>query len=262
MIYKAVNYDNGTFYYNCDNGVVTSKVITVNGYGVTTGITTDTILMSNVPIGTTWHVIDDVTDFLGFKGYNHFKYTLVAKGISKTIKGKTYNDVLVVNAHHNSKDNITGANISSINYFYAKAIGFIGQEDVDPNTEPVATIHSADKVVALPAISGMQGVIDAELVGTWIDKEPSGFTYTYKFYADGTFETFVGSTLSYSGSKCFWRLDGAYLNLYCTGWPKLYRQEFKKKNDPVSGKAAVVIQFNDTEYRTYVSDDGKAPWKN
>ena len=30
-IYKGLNLDNGTFYYNCDNGILTQKVITVNG---------------------------------------------------------------------------------------------------------------------------------------------------------------------------------------------------------------------------------------
>ena len=56
-IYKGLNLDNGTFYYNCDNGIVTQKVVTVNGYGVTIGITTDTLLISSGPIGTKWELL-------------------------------------------------------------------------------------------------------------------------------------------------------------------------------------------------------------
>ena len=78
VVYRAINYDQGTFYYNCDNGVVTRKMITVNGYGVTTNIRTDTILMSNAPIGTTWGVVNNPETYLGgVKGYNFFKWTLV-----------------------------------------------------------------------------------------------------------------------------------------------------------------------------------------
>ena len=260
-IYKAINYDNGTYYYNCDNGVLTSKVVTVNGYGVTTSITTDTILMSNAAIGTTWNVIDDKLDLLGMGNYNYSKYTLVGKGISKTVNGTTYNDVIVVNSFNKSKGVLTGEQTISVNFYYARGVGLIKQEDLDPNIDPLSSIHVSNKPVELPKLAEMKGIIDAELVGTWIDKDPSGFIFTYKFYADGTYEYFVGNTLSYNGSKCFWRLDGQYINLYCTGWPKVYRQEFQKKNDAGTQKPAIVIQFNATEYRTYISEDNKAPWK-
>ncbi|PSL43031.1 hypothetical protein CLV51_10925 [Chitinophaga niastensis] len=260
VVYKAINYDEGTFYYNCDNGILTRKVITVNGYGVTTGITTDTILMSNVPIGTTWHVINTKLNFLGSEGYSRLKYTLVGKGLTTTVNGTTYKDVIVVNFFQKSQDILEGVVATSINYFYAKGVGLIKEEKLNPNIEPLSTIHVSNKPVELPNLPEMKGVIDPGLVGTWVDKDPSGFIYTYKFYADGTYETFVGSTLSYNGSKCFWRLDGGYINLYCTGWPKVYRQEFQKINDAATGKRAIVIQFKDTEYRTYISEDGKATW--
>ena len=260
-VYKAINYDQGTFYYNCDNGVVTRKTITVNGYGVTTSITTDTILMSNAPIGTTWAVSQGSIYFAGAKSSHYFQYTLVAKGLTKTVNGTTYKDVIAVNTYRKFYDNIIGGNTStSVNDYYAKGVGMITEEKLDPDIDPMATIHVSTQPVSVANIPEMKGVIDPGLVGTWIDKnDPSGFSYTYKFYADGTYESFVGTNLSYKGSKCFWRLDGGYLNLFCTGWPKVYRQEFQKKNDAATGKRAIVIQFNGTEYRTYVSEDGKAP---
>jgi hypothetical protein len=120
----------------------------------------------------------------------------------------------------------------------------------------MATIHVTTQPVSIANITEMIGVIDPDLVGNWIDKyDTSGFSYTYKFYADGMYESYVETNLSYKGSKCFWRLDGGYLNLFCTGWPKVYRQEFQKKNDASTGKRVIVIQFNATEYRTYISEN-------
>ena len=259
VVYKAINYDEGTYYYNCDNGVLTRKVMTVNGYGTVTGISMDTILMSNALIGTTWHVTNTESNLFG-EGYNHSKYTLVGKGVTKTVNGITYKDVIVVNFFQKTKDMIEGELKASINYFYAKGVGLITHEETDPNVDPSSSIHVSNKPVDLPNVPEMKGIIDPELAGTWVDKDPSGFIYTYKFYTDGTYETLVGITQAYNGSKCFWRLNGGYINLYCTGWPKVYRQEFQKKTDAASGKRAIVIQFNATEYRTYISEENKTPW--
>jgi hypothetical protein len=256
VVYRAINYDQGTYYYNCDNGVVIRKTITVNGYGVTTNIQTDTILMSNSPIGTTWGVINNPETYFGsIKGYNFFKWTLVAKGLTQTVDGKTYKDVIVVNSHRKAYDGLfDGDNSFSINYYYAKGVGIIKQEKLDPSIEPLATIHG-NQPVSVANIPEMKGAIDPDLVGAWLDKDPSGFSYTYKFYADGTYEYYVGQDLSYKGSRCFWRLDGSYLNLFCTGWPNVYKQEFQKKKDAATGKKAIVIQFKGTEYRTYVLEE-------
>ena len=255
VVYRAINYDQGTFYYNCDNGVVTRKMITMNGFGVTTNIRTDTILMSNAAIGTTWGVVNNPETYLGgVKGYNFFKWTLVAKGLTQTVNGTTYKDVIVVNSHRKSYDGLIGGDNSlSINYYYARGVGVIKQEKLDPSIEPLATIHVSDQPVSIANIPEMKGVIDPELVGTWLDKnDPSGFSYTYKFFADGTYESYVGENLSYKGSQCVWRLDGGYLNLFCTGWPNVFHQEFQKKKDATNGKRAIIIQFKGTEYRTYV----------
>ena len=53
-LYKGINYDNGTFYYNCDNGILVQKLIIQNGYGTVTKIQTDTLLITSGPIGTRW----------------------------------------------------------------------------------------------------------------------------------------------------------------------------------------------------------------
>jgi len=259
-IFRQINKDNGTYYYNCDNGVLVEKIIYTNSHGQTTNITNDTIIMSNAPIGTTWGLVDENSTFLGIKRIDYHKYTLVKKHITLTVNGKTYDDVLVVNYYSKSYSSILGGdNLYSLNRYYVKGVGLIKEETLDPNVDPLA--HISNQPVSIANIPEMKGVIDPLLVGTWTDKDPSGFSYTYKFYADGTYEYYVGTTLSYVGSKCFWRLDGKYLNLYCTGWAKVYKQEFQKKNDNATGKPEVVIQFKDTEYRTYLSEDNKASWK-
>src|SRR5258706_802864 len=91
VVYKQINYDEGTYYYNCDNGVLVRKIIYKNGYGQTTNITNDTILMSSVPVGTKWNVKSDAGSFLGLNSTSFSDYTLFRKGITVQVNGVTYN---------------------------------------------------------------------------------------------------------------------------------------------------------------------------
>ena len=129
VLYKGINWDQGTYYYNCDNGVVTRKIITVNGNGVITGISTDTLIMSNVPEGTTWHVTK-ATDGSSFNGF-----TLVAKNLSVNVNNKQYSDVIIVNYRNYTSFLANGG--ASTNYYYARGAGNIKTEQIDYKKDPM-----------------------------------------------------------------------------------------------------------------------------
>jgi hypothetical protein len=269
VVYKQINYDEGTYYYNCDNGVLVRKIIYKNGYGQTTNITNDTILMSNVPIGTKWSVKSDASSFL-ISSKSYSDYTLFRKGISIQVNGVTYNDVIVVYYRQYSKDNLIGESSSSANYYYAKGVGLIKTENLgaisDPTYSPTGNnTGKNDNEVSDALYKTMKGKIDETITGAWKyhDKEMNWDIY-YVFNSDGTYQYYVGSinpANQMPSGKCYWRVDGGWLELLAEGWNKVYRFEIQKKNDAATGKPTLVIQFKDTEYRTYFSEDGKTPWK-
>src|SRR4030095_16592077 len=147
-VFKGINRDDGTFYYNCDNGIVIQKVIIVNGYGVTTGIQTDTLLISG-PVGAKWGAFDfDMkNELLGtmagldLSAAGSGAYKLIAKNISSTAEGKSYKDVIVVNYRGYSKDPFFGTNFYSTNLYYAKGVGLIRTDTLNFDSDPVAAIN-------------------------------------------------------------------------------------------------------------------------
>jgi hypothetical protein len=269
IVYKQINYDEGTYYYNCDNGVLVRKIIYKNGYGQTTNITNDTILMSNVPIGTKWGVKSDASSFL-ISSKSYSDYTLFKKGVSMQVNGVTYNDVIVIYYRQYSNDNLLGENSSSTYYYYAKGVGLIKTENLGAISDPTYTATGTntsknDNEVPDALYKTMKGKIDEAITGAWKyhDKEMNWDIY-YVFNSDGTYQYYVGSinpANQMPAGKCYWRIDGGYLELLAEGWNKVYRFEIQKKNDVATGKPALVIQFKDAEYRTYFSEDRKAPWK-
>ena len=270
VVFKQINYDEGTYYYNCDNGVLVRKIIYKNGYGQTTNITNDTILMSSVPVGTKWNVKSDGGSFFGLSTKSFSDYTLFRKGITVQINGVTYNDVIVVYYRQYSKDNLIGENSSSANYYYAKGVGLIKTENLgaisDPTYKPTGTNTDKNDDAVFDALyKTMKGKIDETITGTWKyhDKLMNWDIY-YVFNSDGTYEYYVGSinpSNQMPRGKCYWRVDAAYLDLLAEEWNKVYPFGIQKKNDAATGKPTLVIQFKDTEYRTYFSEDSKAPWK-
>ena len=277
-IFKGINRDNGTFYYNCDNGVVIQKVITVNGYGVTTGITSDTLLISSGPIGTRWGVIDESgnndllstmagTD-LSFR--NTSGYTLIAKAISTSdAKGKTYNDVIVVNIKGYSKDFLFGTNFYSLNQYYARGVGLVKTDTLNFDSDPVAAINKpADPKTVYRGGSVVKDGMDETLIGLWKyhDVKTNADSY-YKLNADGTFEFYAGSVTEANKSKGInhWKIEaGGYdqngvatIDLTWAGGGFTQREDLAKKNDPATGKPAFTLNTT----ILFVSADNKAPWK-
>jgi hypothetical protein len=276
-IYKGINLDNGTFYYNCDNGIVTQKVIMVNGYGATTGIVTDTLLISSGPIGTQWGVTntENKNELLGMMAGGDLSmksvgaYTLIAKNISTTAGGKKYNDVVVVNSKGYSKDPI-GSNYYSLNLYYAKGVGLVRTDTLNYSSDPVAAINKAnDTKTIIASGSVVKNGIDETLIGLWKFHNASTNTDAYyKFLADGTFEYYSGAVTEANKMKGInrWKIegrgydkDGAVIDITWAGAASVLREGIAKKNDPATGKPAIVFTLNGTAM--LVSADNKAPWK-
>ena len=269
VVYKQINYDEGTYYYNCDNGVLQRKIIYKNGYGQTTSITTDTLLMSNVPVGTKWNVHSNESSLLGFNSKSFSDYTLIKKGVTVQVNGVTYNDVIVIYYRQYSKDNIAGEGSSSANYYYAKGVGLIKTENLgainDPSYKTPGTNGDKDATNLETLAKTMKGSIDQSIVGTWkFHDQTMNWDIYYVFNADGTYQYYVGSIKPQNqmpAGKCYWKVNGKYLECLAEGWDKVYEYELQKKNDASTGKPTLVIQFKGTEYRTYFSEDNKTGWK-
>jgi len=276
-VYKGINYDDGTYYFNCDNGILVKKIIIVNGYGVTTEIKTDTILISSGPVGTTWGVSswgyegNDLLKTMGFDLASTSKtgHTLIAKNITTKVDGKTYTDVIVINEKGYSTSSMFGNTFYSNNYYYAKAVGLIKTDTLNFDSDPVAAINkTSDIKTVYSGGSTVTNGIDASITGIWkfhdATTNADGF---YKFNADGTFEYYKGSVAEANKITGIhhWQIEkggydkngAAILDLtWATGGGNAIRYELTKKNDPTTGKPG--ITFNGA---MLISADNKAPWK-
>lgn len=112
-------------YYNCSGGVTTLKAfnaVTIIS-GTTVVQTTTTPIKSNAAVGAAW---TDVNDYPGVPGATYeSRFSIAEKGISRTLGGVTYNDVIHI--HLSTGSNLAGMYIesSTTEYYYAKGIGLI-----------------------------------------------------------------------------------------------------------------------------------------
>lgn len=261
-LYKGINFDNGTFYYNCENGIVLQKVMTVNGYGTVTGIQTDTLLITGGPVGTQWGVRDNKSENdllsammgadLSFS--NKCAYTLVAKNITTEVEGKKYDDVVVVNFKGVSTDPFFGTSLNSINHYYAKGIGLIRTDTLNFYSNPVEAINKkSDKKSVYSAGSVVKNGIDESIVGLWKYHEPkSGKDMYYRFNENGTFDFYYNSVAESNklqGTN-YWKIEGrgyeqngtAVIDLTWSGGNTTVRYELQKKNDPATHRPALDMQ--------------------
>ncbi len=268
VVFKQINYDDGTYYYNCDHGVLQRKIIYHNGYGQVTSITTDTVLMSNVPEGTKWGVRASDGSFLGMTSKNFSDYTLTRKGVSIDVDGKHYDDVIVVYYRQYSNTTLVGPQSTSTNYYYAKGVGLVKTENLGPISDPTyhpATVNSPAATANFEALAKtMPGSIDRTISGTWkYHDRDMNWDMFYVFHDDGTYQYFVGSLNPENQvpkGKCYWRVDGKDLVLLAESWTQIYRFELKKVNDAATHRPTLVIQFRGNEYRTYFPEESKPAW--
>lgn len=108
-------------YYNSTNGVLSQIVLNENAAtNTTTPYYKFTIVKSNEPVGTTWRdvlVLANNTSEIN-------DYKIVAKGISKTVSGITYNDVIQIRQDISSTSYGTTP-FMHIDQYMAKGVGLI-----------------------------------------------------------------------------------------------------------------------------------------
>ena len=263
-------------YYNCDDGIVTQKTLNINAYGSTVDAGTDTILISSGPVGTRWGFKNnDGGGFLSVLTGNDFSfqnsggYTLVAKNVSAEVKGKNYKDLIVVNYKGFSKDPMFGSNSYNFNYYYAKGVGLIKTDTLNSHSDPVSAINKpADAKTVYSTGGSVKNGIDETIVGVWMyhdkQKNTDGF---YKFNADGTFDFYYTSVTEANRIKGVnhWKIEEGSYNArgvavidlaWATGGTFVMRSELEKKNDPATGKPAILL-----DGAMLISTDNKSPWK-
>ena len=274
-IYKGINRDDGTYYYNCDNGIVIQKLMIVNGNGVIIRTQTDTLLISE-PVGAKWGAInyDAKNEFLSLMSGVDFSsagsggYKLIAKNVSTTANGKSYKDVIVVNYRGFSKDAFFGTSLYSSNFYYAKGVGLIRTDTLNFDSDPVAAINKQNDLrTVYSGGSVVKNGIDESIIGIWKFRNTTtnkdGF---YKFNGDGTFDYYEGSVseaTKYKGPN-HWKIEEGGYNkqgiaiidmTWSTGNGFVLRYELEKKNDPVTKKPALLLQDV-----MLISADNKLPW--
>jgi hypothetical protein len=109
-------------YYNCTNGVTTAIVYNGTTVSGNTTITEAKItgLKANEPVGATW------SDVLINQGQTiNYLYTIIAKGVPRTVKGILYPDVIQV--HSQTSIDLAGTSIPAGQgeYYYARGTGLI-----------------------------------------------------------------------------------------------------------------------------------------
>jgi hypothetical protein len=217
------------YYYYCDNGVLYRK-LTDTGNKVYSQI----IFKANEPIGTKW--ADTTMSGVG-------THITMAKGLALKVGTKTYNDVMIV--YHDFKTIF-------VNDYYARDSGSIKRDTLDVNFNAV----NAAK---------MKGVVDQSVTGLWkFYNALVDMNMYFKFNGDGTYEYYAGSVIlanQMPKGKCYWRLNGNSIELFSSSWDDVVRIRFLKKNDPVTGKATLLIQHSEKEDRAYFSESGAQPWK-
>ncbi len=118
---------NSTIYYNCSGGVTTLKAynaVTIGG----TSVVESTVrpIKENAAIGDTW---TDSNPYPGVPGTTYESaFTIAEKGISRTLAGVTYNDVIHIHLETGSTTGGVYSASSTTEYYYAKGIGLIETE--------------------------------------------------------------------------------------------------------------------------------------
>jgi hypothetical protein len=123
-------------YFNCTNGVSTG--IAINGStqgGTVIPYVKTTALKANEPVGATWQ---DVISLSAIQSAT-YTYTMEAKGISRTVAGITYPDV--IHLSQEAETTVTGGGtiqFAHSDYYLARGVGLIetiGYDDLNGGTQ-------------------------------------------------------------------------------------------------------------------------------
>lgn len=126
--YQKIAAGSQNVYMNCTAGVSTS--IIYNGTtigGSTLAYTKVTPLKANEPVGTVW--VDIINNAAGQPTTD--TYTIMEKGISRTVSGHTYPDVIHVHSQTTIDPGTGPINAGKSEYYFAKGVGLIESSNFD-----------------------------------------------------------------------------------------------------------------------------------
>jgi hypothetical protein len=115
--YKVLSNSNGANQYQAKAGTEYYRLASFQGV---LPAFDELYLKSDQDVNGTWQLAIPIV-VSGFTIYVNSKYTITEKGVSKTVQGKTYNDVVHVHQDFNSPLGNNG----TADWYYAKGIGLI-----------------------------------------------------------------------------------------------------------------------------------------
>lgn len=276
VAWYGINYDEGTYYYRCENGMLVRKTILVNGNNVTTNIITDTILYINKPIGYSWGYRTETA-----KDYSMDMRTIVAKGITVQIDGNTYNDVIVVNRKNANSNNAMRLNAvlekmiakesgTNINAYYIRGTSIAKIQQLELDADPLMGIqqyrigNTGTTVATGPAVTAqpvrlaelpvpMKGNVDLSLVGLWKFTQQGQNPLYMKLNADGTVDF---QSEGEAAAKGFWRVDGNFMELVTVGMNSMTQLSRQPIEKTIEAGKPVLIKSGDK----WKSADNKKSW--
>jgi hypothetical protein len=122
-VYKKVTEASGNSYINCDNGVVTVVAFNITSVNGTTTLAElkQILLEANAAVGTTW----TQTIVNGYGEPDTYDYTIAEKGISRTVLGVTFSNVIHVSSVVSVAVSGITDTTNTTDYYYASGIGLI-----------------------------------------------------------------------------------------------------------------------------------------
>lgn len=142
--YTKVNSNNQISYVRCINGETHETVFGMSVAGPNGPVTIPKIettgLKANEPVNTAW--IDTNMNAGGQTFY--YKYKIAEKGISRTVAGKTFTDVIHVHMVTTIVAPIIGSfDTNSVDYYFANSIGLVDYYVFDATSGiPTQVLHS------------------------------------------------------------------------------------------------------------------------
>jgi hypothetical protein len=115
-------------YHNCTGGITSLIALQPNPLGGSSIRVNTTILKENLPVGSTWTEVNPT----GAGVDNTYDYEIIAKGVSRTVLGVTYSDVIQVHQTLSVDIPIFGPlPVSETDYYFARNIGLIESLIID-----------------------------------------------------------------------------------------------------------------------------------
>lgn len=149
-VYQKFNVtgSQGTLYYNCAAGVTNIVTFNVAFSGAVIPRIDETLLKANSPVGTTWQ--NSIN--LGSGVTATYDWSIAEKGISRSVLGNTYPDVIRV--HLSVSTAIPGVGTipaAEGDYYYGKNVGLIENEMYDLTSGfPVQSLHRVLQAYSIP----------------------------------------------------------------------------------------------------------------